>query len=114
MFQKVGSGGSPAQKVPDPTGFVFTIDFMVHPYIYWLGEGRLKLCLYLSHYSQSVSDVTKQDADPRNFNANPDPSFHFNADPDPTFRLTADPYPAPPQSDVNLGPLVYRPSGALF
>ena len=29
-------------------------------HIYWLGEGRLKLCLYLFHYSQSVSDVTKQ------------------------------------------------------
>ncbi len=45
---------------------------------------------------------------------NPDPSFHFNVDPDPTFYFDADPDPAPHQSDVNLRPLVYRPSLASF
>ncbi len=36
------------------------------------------------------------------------------ADPDPAFGFNADPDPAPHQSDENLRPLVYRPSGIHF
>jgi hypothetical protein len=49
-------------------------------------------------------------ADPHHFHADPDPSFHFNTNP--TFHFNADPDPVPHQSDVNLRPLVYRPSTA--
>ncbi len=40
-------------------------------------------------------------ADPPHFNADPDPIFDFKVDPDPH------------QSDVNLRPVVYRPSRIL-
>jgi hypothetical protein len=80
-------------------------------------------------------------ADPQNFNAEPDPTFHFNADPDPhqsdgnlraattglktiqgsilslhasivSFHSPPDPYPH--QTAGNLQPLVYRPYRAPF
>jgi hypothetical protein len=55
-------------------------------------------------------------ADPHPFNTDPDPFFHFNADPDTIFHFNADLdlESAPHQSDVNLRPLVYRPSRASF
>jgi hypothetical protein len=65
-------------------------------------------------------------ADPHHGDADQDPSFQFDADPYPTFLVGADAYPdptshsdadpdpAPNQSDVNLRPLVYRPSTAHF
>ncbi len=53
-------------------------------------------------------------ADPHRFIADPDPAFHFNADPDPAFHLNADPETAFHQSDANLLPLTFRPSGSPF
>jgi hypothetical protein len=41
--------------------------------------------------------VVTRVADPQQFNADPDPSFHFNAGPDPTSHFDAD-----PRCDANL------------
>ena len=46
--------------------------------------------------------------------ADPDPSRFSLAGPDPTFHFDADPDPVPPQVNVNLRPLVYRPFTAKF
>jgi hypothetical protein len=61
----------------------------------------------------SVMDMI---ADPRHFNADPDPAFHFNADPDPdpAFHFNADPDPVPHRCDRNLHTLVNRPFRTPF
>ncbi len=62
---------------------------------------------------ERIYDCLYRVADPHYFIAYPDPAFqafHINADPDPAFHFNADLDPAPHQSDLNLRPLVCRPS----
>jgi hypothetical protein len=60
-----------------------------------------------TNIKENVANPKHYDADP-----NPDPSFHFDTNPDPTFPFDPDPDPAPYQSDANLPQLIYRPSTA--
>ncbi len=74
-------------------------------------------------------------ADPKEYDADLDPSFHFDeeqdpkpetemrlqdpsfnidVDPDPTFNFNGDPDPANHQNYQNLLPLVHRPNSAPF
>jgi hypothetical protein len=55
-------------------------------------------------------------ADPKQNDADPDPSLHFDPEPDPTFYFDAYlvPDPAHHKNYANLRPLVYKPSTAQF
>ncbi len=67
-------------------------------------------------FSRKNLPFTTRVADPHHFNEHSNPSLYFNADPDQTFHLNVDQDQdiAPHQSDVNLLPLIYRPSRAPF
>ncbi len=70
-----------------------------------------KICICIVHTTQYFLQYIRV-ADPYHCKADPDPALHFNADTDPTFHLNPD--PDPHQSDVDMRPLVYRPSRAPF
>ncbi len=63
-----------------------------------------------------MESTIDRNADPHNFNADPEPAFNFNAVPYPVFHFNADPDPdpAPHQSDGNLRPLVYCPTETIL
>jgi hypothetical protein len=73
----------------DRTGPIpFTRSYISPSYIMamsqWPGGGR-----FVSQPNES-----SRVADPQNFIADPDPTFHFKAEPDPAFHSNTDPDPA--------------------